>query len=162
MLQNDSARTRTSRFALGRVTLGLVVAVAATLLTAACEDKELGRPCSLNTDASALQSAYTVEATDCPSHICNKPGVQPGVSTDLDTGPYCTITCASDNDCNGQTRDPTNKLDTRCKRGFVCAIPFDTGAMCCQKLCLCRDFIALSVGPVTPDLCKPDAGATCK
>jgi hypothetical protein len=162
MLQNDSARTRTSRSTVGRVALALVLAATATTLSTSCEDKGLGRPCGDIKDATALQSAYTVQASDCPSHICTKPGVEPGVSTDLDTGAYCTITCSSDDDCNGQTRDPSNKLDTRCRKGFVCATPFDTGSLCCKKVCLCRDFFLSSVGPATPDLCKSDAGASCK
>jgi hypothetical protein len=127
----------------------------------ACEDKALGRPCDLTVDASAAQAAYTTQGTDCPSHLCVKPAVQPGVSIDLDTGPYCTTPCSSDTDCNGQTRDPSNPNDKRCQRGFSCAMIFDKGSLCCKSLCLCRDFFSQAVGPAVPDVCKPDAGLTC-
>jgi hypothetical protein len=81
----------------------------------------------------AAQGAYATNATDCPSHLCIKPAVQPGVSNDLDTGPYCTVRCNSDSDCNGQTRDFTNPNDTRCMKGFTCAIPFGVGKLCCAE-----------------------------
>ena len=134
---------------------------------AACEDKAVGRPCALMADAGAAQGAYNTNATDCPSHLCVKPAVQPGVSTTLDTGPYCTIRCNSDTDCDGQTRDPSNPLDTRCRKGYACAPIFggeDNAAaqsLCCAKLCLCRDFFVSSVGPATPDACRPDSGVSC-
>jgi hypothetical protein len=127
----------------------------------ACEDKAVGRPCSLGVDASASHAAYTTEATDCPSHLCVKPAVQPGVSTDLDTGPYCTIRCSSDTDCDGQERDPSNPLDFRCRKGFTCAPVFNKGSLCCQKICLCRDFFSSSVGPAIPPECLPDSGVSC-
>jgi hypothetical protein len=140
---------------------------------AACEDEAIGRPCALTTDGgtapSAAQGAYTTQATDCPSHLCVKPAVQPGVSTTLDTGPYCTIRCNSDTDCDGQTRDPSNPLDTRCRKGYACAPVFGHAdnpppaaqSLCCAKICLCRDFFVSSVGPATPDACRPGSGVSC-
>jgi hypothetical protein len=138
-------------------------ALAVAILASGCEDKALGRACDLRSDASvgAAQGAYNTNATDCPSHWCTKPAVQPGVSNDLNTGPYCTIACSSDNDCNGETRDFTNPNDRRCMNGFTCAIPFDSGKLCCQKLCLCRDFFSASVGPAVPDVCQNNAGKSC-
>jgi hypothetical protein len=159
MSVHDRDRLHIDHSTLGRVTRALALAVVAALFTASCEDKGLGRPCGDIQDAGPLQGAYTTMASDCPSRICNKPGVQPGVSTDLDTGPYCTIQCTSDNDCNGETRDATNKLDRRCKKGFTCAIPYDVGALCCTKLCLCRDFVS-NAGPIVPEACTDDT-ATC-
>ena len=133
--------------------------------SAGCEDKAVGRPCSLQNDdgtpIGAAQGAYTTQASDCPSRMCVKPAVQPGVSTDLDTGPYCTIKCGSDTDCDGQERDPSNPLDFRCRKGFTCAPIFNKGSMCCQKLCLCRDFFSSSVGPAIPAECLPDSGVSC-
>ena len=140
-----------------------VLVLAAAVLVSGCEDNALGRPCDLRAEesVSAAQGAYNMNATDCPSRICSKPAVQPGVSTELNTGPYCTISCSSDDDCNGQTRDFTNANDRRCMKGFTCAIPFDSGKLCCQKLCLCRDFYSAAVGPAIPAVCQDDAGASC-
>ena len=145
------------------------LALAIVLGASGCEDKAIGRTCDITFDASplsALQAGYSVQSRDCPSGICAKPAVQPGVSSDLNTGAYCTVRCNSDNDCNGQTRDFSNPNDTRCMKGFTCAIPFGAdksgdGKLCCAKLCLCRDFFLPSVGPVIPDVCQADAGATC-
>ncbi len=149
--------------------VGCLVALATVWLGAggACEDKAIGRPCNVGTDASTAQGAYNTNATDCPSHLCVKPAVQPGVSTGLETGPYCTVRCNSDTDCDGQLRDPSNPLDLRCRKGYACAPIFGASdnpgaqSLCCAKLCLCRDFFVSSVGPATPDACKPDSGVSC-
>jgi hypothetical protein len=128
----------------------------------ACEDKGLGRPCRLTFDAGPTQGAYTWHAPDCPSHICNKPGVQTGiVASEVDTGPYCTVTCTSDSDCSGETRNFSDTTDKRCKTGYVCAIPYDRDKLCCQKLCLCRDFFVVATGPATPVACQNGA-ASCQ
>lgn len=134
--------------------------LAATLAVSACEDKGLGRLCNLTFDAGPSQGAYTVQASDCPSRICNRPAIQDGVSPDdVDTGPYCTVTCTSDSDCNGETRDFNNGADRRCKSGYSCAIPYGQGKLCCQKVCLCRDFFLPANGPVTPSICQN--GGSC-
>jgi hypothetical protein len=165
MFHNASTLAREPRPTAKRLAWSCVFALAAVIFAAGCEDKALGRPCTivLKTDASvgAAQSVYNTGVPDCPSHICTKPAVQPGVSNDLDTGPYCTVACSSDNDCNGQTRDFSNPSDKRCMKGFTCAIPFDQGSLCCQKLCLCRDFYSSAVGPAVPAACQNDAGASC-
>jgi hypothetical protein len=161
MLKQMSALAFGSQPAHGRslVFLALVVLSAGT----ACEDKAIGRPCQLKDEITAAQGAYTVQASDCPSRICVKPNVQPGVSTELDTVAYCTDQCNSDSDCNGQTRDSANKDDKRCRKGFTCAPIFGDkqGPLCCKKLCLCRDFYTASVGPAIPDACDPASGVTC-
>ena len=161
MSRNPSERARRLLSPSERIVQACLLALAVLSAGSACEDKAVGRPCDLTVDASAAQGAYNSNATDCPSHLCVKPAVQPGVSITLDTGPYCTVKCSSDNDCNGQTRDPSNPLDTRCRKGFTCAPVFPTGPACCAKICLCRDFVSSSVGPVVPDVCKADAGASC-
>jgi hypothetical protein len=163
MFHNASSTARESRPTAKRLAWSSVLGLAAAVLAAGCEDKALGRSCDLRADASvsATQGAYSMPAADCPSGICAKPAVQPGVSTDLTTGPYCTIRCNADNDCDGQTRDFTNTNDKRCMKGFVCAIPFGEGKLCCQKLCLCRDFFSSSVGPAIPAACQNDAVASC-
>jgi hypothetical protein len=161
MCKKSCAPARERVLAWWRIGCALGLMLSALLANAACEDKAVGRPCDVRTDASAAQGAYAVGATDCPSRLCVKPAVQPGVSVDLVTSAYCTIQCSSDTDCDGQTRDPSNPLDKRCLKGFVCAPIFDKGDLCCTKLCLCRDFFSASVGPAIPDACKPESGVTC-
>jgi hypothetical protein len=165
MFRNPSERARRLLRVGKRALQTGLLALAVLSAGSACEDKAVGRPCNLSTDGSppptAAQAAYTQAATDCPSRLCVKPAVQPGISIDLDTSAYCTVKCSSDDDCNGQLRDPSNPLDTRCRKGFTCAPIFGQGALCCTKMCLCRDFVSASVGPVIPDACKPDAGVSC-
>jgi hypothetical protein len=140
----------------------MLLAAAMLIPAAACEDKGIGRPCSLGKDVATTEGAYSVEATDCQTRMCIKPALQPGVVPDgFDTGSYCSASCSSDSDCQGQTRDRSDPNDKRCKTGFVCAKPFgaseDTpggGKLCCQKLCLCRDFFSAAVGPATPKTCE--------
>ena len=175
MFHNASSTARESRPTAKRLAWSSALVLAAAALAAGCEDKTLGRSCDLRSDASvsATQGAYAIPRTDCPSGqvcapvdcpsgICAKPAVQPGVSTtDFTTGPYCTARCNSDSDCDGQTRDFTNKNDKRCMKGYVCAIPFGEGKLCCQKLCLCRDFFSSSVGPAIPAACQDNSSASC-
>ncbi len=159
MFHHDGTGIRLRIFASSRL-LGSCIVLCATLVVAACEDKSLGRSCNLTFDAGPTQGAYTVQASDCPSHICNRPAIQSGVSpSDVDTAPYCTVTCNSDSDCNGETRDSNNPSDKRCKSGFTCAIPYGQGKLCCQKLCLCRDFFVPGDSPVTPAACQN--GGSC-
>jgi hypothetical protein len=142
-----------------------LTALTALLLAGGCEDKGLGRPCSLGENIPADQGAYSVHASECQSHICVKPAIQPGVVADsFDTGPYCSFACSSDNDCeSGQMRDRSDSNDKRCKTGFTCAVPFGAsdsankgGDLCCKRICLCRDFFSATVHPGTPAGCGTD------
>jgi hypothetical protein len=161
MLKSPSAPASGWFLSRGRLVGFLALALAALPAGTACEDKAIGRPCQLKDEITAVQGAYTVQASDCPSRICVKPNVQAGVSTDLDTVAYCTAQCSSDDDCGGQTRDSSNQNDKRCRKGFSCAPIFGKGKLCCTKLCLCRDFFSAAVGPAIPDECNGDAGVTC-
>ena len=119
----------------------------------------VGSPCDVLTDAGPSQGVYNAEALQCPSRICLKPVVQSGAGT-VDTAAFCSVSCSQDSDCDGQVRDPSNPLDTRCQKGFVCGIPFVKGRLCCQKLCLCQDFLGPQGAPV-PIACQGDLAATC-
>ena len=119
----------------------------------------VGLTCDILTDAGPSQGVYNSEALECPSRICFKPAFQPGAGA-TNTAAFCSATCAQDSDCEGESRDPTNPLDTRCQTGFVCSIPFVKGKLCCMHLCMCKDFLA-SASPATPIACQGDAGLTC-
>jgi hypothetical protein len=171
MFEKHSTRTSEARPTVGRLAWAGAFALAAVVLASGCENNDMGRTCDIKTDAGVSptrgQGAYSTNAADCPSRLCIKPAVQAGVASDpkiLDTGPYCTVECNSDSDCNGQTRDFGNPNDTRCRIGYTCAIPFDTGRLCCKKLCMCRDFLFPSSeapGDITPDICKSDSANSC-
>ena len=56
--------------------LGIFVLSAVALFAnTGCEDKAIGRPCDVLTDASAKQAVFNAEALECPSRICLKPVV---------------------------------------------------------------------------------------
>lgn len=155
-----SASVRGLQLSHGRLVCFLALAAGALWTNAACEDKAIGRPCDLTEEIAPDYGGYNSNATDCPSRLCVKPMVQPGVSTDLDTGAYCSAECSSDNDCDGQSRDPANPNDKRCRKGFVCALVFPTGKIGCKRICLCRDFFSASVGPAVPEGCDANASAS--
>jgi hypothetical protein len=127
----------------------------------ACEDNGIGRRCDLLADAGAAQAVYNNQALECPTRICLKP-----VCTGQcgDTGPYCSSTCSQDSDCEGRKRDNTDPNDKGCKSGYTCGEAFVVGPLCCQKLCLCKDFLACdkqrdpncSSALQTPLTCKID------
>jgi hypothetical protein len=121
----------------------------------ACEDKGIGRPCDILADAGQTQAVYNNQALECPSRICLKPVRADTVSKDIQTGPYCSATCSSDSDCDGQKKDMSDNSDYRCQNGYACGVAFVVGALCCKKLCLCKDFLPPGTGLTTPPTCDP-------
>jgi len=163
MSQNPCANTHKLRPSLLRVSLlgTFLLAAVALFGNTGCEDKAIGRPCDVLTDAGPAQGVFNSEALECPSRICLKPVVQQGATMpDPPTGPYCSASCSQDSDCDGQTRDPGNNFDKRCQKGFACGIAFVKGKICCQKLCLCKDFLG-SAGAPTPIACQGGEAAKC-
>jgi hypothetical protein len=165
MSQNPRANTRKLRSALLlRSVLGTFLLAAIALFgNTGCEEKAIGRPCDVLTEAGPAQGVFNSEALECPSRICLKPVVQQGATMpDPPTGPYCSASCSQDSDCEtDQARDQDNKLDKRCSTGFACGIAFVKGKICCQKLCLCKDFLNPDVGAPTPIACQAGGAATC-
>jgi hypothetical protein len=135
-----------------------VLTALSILALAGCsqDNSELGRPCSLGFDAGYTQGVYNSQVPECSSSLCVKP-ILSSYTHDYDTGPYCTTTCSSDSDCDGQERDGNDPNDKRCARGYACGIAFAVGPLCCQKLCICKDFLS-DRGVVVPPNCEPGAG----
>jgi hypothetical protein len=124
------------------------------LVAGGCEDKHIGRVCSLDTMDAGTSGTGTVatlngQAVECPSRICLLPAgdKQPGI------GPLCTAGCSSDDDCGGETS--SNK--DQCHTGFVCLVATTVGDFCCEHLCVCKDFIDTTVKGYNalPAVCKP-------
>jgi hypothetical protein len=142
--------------ALGRAAV-LVVALVLPLfaLVGGCEDKHIGRPCELGAavdagSASGSTTTITSPALECPSRICILPGAQKTVDG---TGPLCTAGCSSDGDCADGETDMT-KGGPHCKTGFACMWPTTVGDFCCQKMCVCLDFVTEPKGGFTePEIC---------
>jgi hypothetical protein len=66
------------------------------------------------------------------------------------TPDLCTAECSSDDDCDKSPESP-------CEGGFACVVPVFVGPFCCQKQCVCRDYIQIPDGGVAPnDVCDPN------
>lgn len=132
--------------ALGAVALGL----------AGCSDEHIGRKCVTNADAGASTETTIISSPSlqCPSRICIQPAPMGPVPTAADEGAMCTAFCNTDDDCTDT--DP----GTPCTKGFVCAWPTTAGPFCCQKMCVCHDFVNVPKGGFPePDTCtSPSKG----
>jgi hypothetical protein len=122
---------------------GVVLVVLLGLVAGGCEDKHIGRVCSLDTsDAGTTGTGTTAEfngeAVECPTRICLLPAgdKQPGI------GPLCTAGCSSDDDCSD---GETSSAKTQCHTGFTCMVATTVGSFCCERLCVCRDFIDTTI-----------------
>jgi hypothetical protein len=125
----------------------------------ACEDKHIGRKCELGVEqdggVSGTTATISSPALECPSRICILPGAE---KNPMGTTSLCTASCENNEDCEGETGGQGSGL---CKTGFVCMWPTTTGSFCCQKLCVCRDFVSEpSGGYKIPESCKPGK-STC-
>jgi len=145
---------RVSRFAV------LAFALAVVAVGAGCEDKHVGRPCDLGiaSDAGAGSVAtITSPALQCPSRICLLPGAEkdPKGTTSL-----CTAGCESNSDCEDAELGTNDPSDHRCKTGFVCMWPTTVGNFCCQRYCVCRDFVTEPTGGFKPPKAC-EAPSTC-
>jgi hypothetical protein len=133
-----------------------------------CDDKHIGRPCNTNVpDAGATGggiSILTSPSLECPSRICLQAAPEGVTSADEQAkeGAMCTASCSTDDDCSDG--DP----GTLCKKGFICTWPTTSGDFCCQKMCVCHDFVVVPPkGIPEPSAClSPSAGGpsppTCK
>jgi hypothetical protein len=127
-----------------------------------CEDKHIGRQCELGPGGSidggtGSTAIISSPALECPTRICILPGAMkdPGATSSL-----CTAACSSDDDCtDGETVSATASASPLCKMGFACMVPTTVGPFCCQKLCVCRDFVSEPKGGFPlPEACTSTAG----
>jgi hypothetical protein len=127
-----------SRLTLGARTLAPIAFALLLVGLGGCEDKHIGRPCSLGIQADGGDTTITSPALQCPSRICILPQAD---KEPMGTLPLCTATCSSNSDCDGEGADKSNPSDHRCRTGFTCTWPTTVGPFCCQKMCVCRDFV---------------------
>lgn len=128
-----------------------------SVASSGCEDQAIGRTCKTLADDSKPTSAeFNPEALECPSRLCIKPSFEPGSAQEAMTAPFCTAECSKNSDCDdAHTRDDKNPNDKRCTGRFVCAVPFTTGPLKCQKMCVCGDFYNdLKTATAVPAVCQ--------
>jgi hypothetical protein len=123
--------------------LGLVLGLGTGLV--ACKDNQVGRSCFIQGSAGdggvASDTVVGSPAIECESSICLHIAGEPDNQ--------CTARCSSDSDCE-------TSPESSCKGGFTCAIPVVTGSFCCERLCICRDFLAADAGTLAdPAGCDP-------
>ena len=137
----------------------LAFGLALFALGGACEDKHIGRTCELGTmpmgGTSGSVATVSSPALECPSRICLLPGAESGNTAN--TGPLCTASCESNDDCEGETGPKGDPNDHHCENGFVCMWPTTVGSFKCQRFCVCRDFVTEPPGGFKPphaELCN--------
>ena len=130
--------------ALGVLALGFV---------ASCQNNHIGRPCLTDAPADAGTGStdkitiVSSPALQCPSRICLLPAANGNVDTSNESA-FCTASCSTDDDCSDV--DP----GTQCQKGFVCTWATTSGPFCCEKLCVCHDFVNEPPGGFQePDTC---------
>ncbi len=123
----------------------------------------VGKSCDMIVSTAFNQVDINTTSSVCPSGLCLQSVFDPDAAVlSPSTGPTCTAECSSDSDCKGELRDPSNPADQRCAGGFACAVPFVVGPLCCQHLCVCKDFLGPS-GASTPIACTgPNPTASCQ
>jgi hypothetical protein len=113
----------------------------------------LGAPCDVGTSITTPSIlAVNPAAPECSSRIC----LFPAQERTTPTGPFCTATCLSDDDCaKGQGRGSAPG-DRRCQEGFVCRtlLPkLENNPLSCKALCVCRDFLSSNALNTRPTSC---------
>lgn len=121
------------------VVLGVLLA-SATLATA-CTDSPVGRRCDLGEQTpQANEVVVASQSLDCVSRTCLRYPPQrelpPGsVPLAANLG-LCTAACSTSDDCDRVPESP-------CITGFTCGIAVSAGPFCCQKFCICKDYVVV-------------------
>ena len=126
--------------------VGLIGCALTVLMFGACSDNPVGRICFIGADAGTEQQTVIASpALECQSRTCLH---MQNHSPDL-----CTGSCSADSDCDKVAESP-------CNGGFACIIPVTVGPFCCQKQCVCRDYVVIPDGgladPATCDSANAD------
>lgn len=140
------------KLALGSSTLFLPIVL--IMASAGCSNTPVGNPCFLGGDITVPgnnNSIVSSPVVDCESKICVRtPQVGEPPEGFMGSQDYCSAFCESDSDCSA---DGANT----CITGFSCLVATTTTRFCCQKLCICNDYLdSSSTQPEVPEECDPD------
>lgn len=119
-------------------------------------DNPVGRICDLGLDPGLNQAVVGSPSLDCPSRTCLKIPVEQGKELPENFRPLsatkgmCTSTCESDDDCDKVPESP-------CATGFTCGVALTVGPFCCQKFCICKDYVVLPDSGKLPEPTACDA-----
>ena len=142
-----------SRWSGGPRSWGVLLFVIAALGAPACSENPVGRRCFIGIDAgNDTQAIVASPALECPSRLCLHVPKDDGVTppAEAEYADMCTNDCGSDSECDKVPESP-------CVSGFTCAVPVVVGRFCCQKMCICKDFLIVPEGGIpTPEACNPE------
>jgi hypothetical protein len=132
-----------------RLYLALLVSLA---FVAACTSNPVGRLCDLGSGATSLSEVViTSPSLDCVSRTClsvPQEGTLPmGAVAPSPGNGLCTANCSQDSDCDRVPESP-------CVTGFTCGVAVTVGPFCCEKFCICKDYVVV---PDTGSLAEPMA-----
>jgi len=119
---------------------------------AACTSNPVGRLCDLGSGATQ-SSEITVASPslDCVSRTCLAVPLQTSLPMGSVYPPpgngLCTANCTADSDCDRVPESP-------CVTGFTCGVAVTVGPFCCEKFCICKDYVVV---PDTGSLAQPMA-----
>lgn len=128
----------------------------AGLVASACGGEPVGRICDLGQEVEEGTNIVASPSLDCTTRTCLKVRQErlelpPGSRYPTGNKGLCTAECESSDDCERVPESP-------CQLGFTCGIATTAGAFCCEKVCICKDYIVLpeSGELETPVECNPD------
>jgi len=132
-----------------RLYLAVLVSFA---FVAACTSNPVGRLCDLGSGATELSEVVIASPSlDCVSRTCL--AVPLGNSLPMGAmypppgNGLCTANCSQDSDCDRVPESP-------CVTGFTCGVAVTVGPFCCEKFCICKDYVVV---PDTGSLAEPMA-----
>jgi hypothetical protein len=144
------------------VVLGVLLSIASLAgagAGAGCSDNPVGRICDLGSAPPQVSEVVVASPSlDCVSRTCLRfpptRELPPGSIPPTGNNGLCTDTCNADTDCDRVPESP-------CVTGFTCGIAVTAGPFCCQKFCICKDYILLpeSGQPPTPKACDASIAA---
>jgi hypothetical protein len=137
-----------------RLYLAVLVSFA---FVAACTSNPVGRLCDLGSGATELSEVVIASPSlDCVSRTCLAVPLQASLPMGSVYPPpgngLCTANCSQDSDCDRVPESP-------CVTGFTCGVAVTVGPFCCEKFCICKDYVVV---PDTGSLAEPmacDAGS---
>ena len=140
----------------------LATLVLAAAFVVGCDNNPVGRICDLGTTTpQTSEKVIASPSLDCVSRTCLKVPLEKTLPANevypSGNSGLCTAECSSDSDCQRVPESP-------CSTGFTCGIVVDVGPFCCEKFCICKDYIQIpSSGHLDPDpACDPTVPANLK
>jgi hypothetical protein len=148
-----AANVRTHRM-IRRIVPLFCLSVLSALALAACGGEPVGRKCDLGLTPGDSDTVVASPSLDCISRTCLKVPLEkpvkdlpPGSSYPTGNLGLCTDRCSADGDCERVPESP-------CKTGFTCGIPAQVGPFCCEKFCICKDYLVIpDTGVPVPQAC---------